>query len=258
MIPKIIHYIWLGNKPLPAKMQECLDSWKRNMPSYNIMVWDDESIKEIDSIFMQEAICEKKWAFASDVIRLYAVNKYGGIYFDTDVYVYKSFDSLLVDSAFIGRENSFHIINQNTVNFLTTCCFGAEPGNAFIKRCLDYYDDRHFITSFDRSLPLELRLDTKLNSEIFTVLASQIGYDPSVLKDSIQQCGDSLVVYPIRYFDSVGVKSDTYCQHLALGTWREHNLIEMDYTWSYKVSWRVWAALDRLAHKFNRTILKLN
>ena len=38
MIPKIIHYIWIGKNPLPKEMQECLDSWKRYMPEYELKI----------------------------------------------------------------------------------------------------------------------------------------------------------------------------------------------------------------------------
>jgi len=257
MIPKTIHYVWLGGKSLPPKMQECVDSWHRFMPDYELIVWDDERIKEIDNLFMQEAIEEKKWAFVSDVVRLYAIAKYGGIYFDTDVMVYKSFDDILNYQAFIGRENSMHFFGRKTVNYLTTCCFGAEKGNEFVLKCLDYYKGRHFITSYDTSLPMELRLDVRLNSEIFTRIATQMGYEPSVLKDKVQYVKDSLVVFPSGYFDSVGVHSDTYCVHLALGTWRESAPKEWHYTWRYKVSWRIWALLERLVRRFDRTIVRL-
>lgn len=257
MIPKIIHYVWLGGMPLPKQMQECVNSWKFIMPDFEIVEWNDERIKEINSIFMKEAIEEKKWAFVSDVVRLYAIANYGGIYFDTDVFVYKTFKPFLKYKAFIGRENSMHLIEQNTVNFLTTCCFGAEKGNDFIMKCFNYYNNRHFITSHDRSLPTELRLDTKLNSEIFTRLAVQIGYNPSVLKNEEQNCEDTLVVFPSYYFDGIGSNPCSYSSHLALGTWRDHMQTEYIYNWRYKISWRIWAIFEKFARLFNRTIIQL-
>ena len=41
----------------------------------------------------------KKYAFVSDVARLYAINKYGGIYLDTDIEVLKDFSAFLNCSA---------------------------------------------------------------------------------------------------------------------------------------------------------------
>ena len=100
MIPKIIHYIWLGDNPIPTAIQGCIDSWRQVMPDFKLMFWDDEAIKEINMLFVKEALSVKKWAFASDVVRLWALSKYGGIYLDTDVMVIKSFDPFLSEHAF--------------------------------------------------------------------------------------------------------------------------------------------------------------
>lgn len=258
MIPKIIHYVWLGTTEMPQQMKDCMESWHRYMPEYKIMCWNDLSIKEIDCSFVREALQERKWAFASDVIRLYAIYKYGGIYMDTDVMVYRSFDSLLMHHAFIGRENSMHLYGKSTVNYLTTCCFGAEKGNPFIAKCLNYYKGRHFIHSNDRTLPEDLRYDLKLNSEIFFRLAMQEGYQGSVLKDEIQVCRDEvLVIYPSRCFDSIEIQQDTFTKHFAMGTWREGKKNKYIYSLSYKIEWRIITIIEIILRKFNYSLIKL-
>lgn len=258
MIPKIIHYVWLGDSPIPETMKKCMKSWKTMMPDYEWMCWNDESIKLIDSIFIKEALLEKKWAFASDVVRLYALYHHGGIYLDTDVMVYRSFDPLLSHHAFIGRENSMHIEGHRTENHLTTCCFGAEKGNPFIAKCLAYYDNRHFITSSDRTLPVALRLDIRTNSSIFCELARRIGYNPSVLANHLQNCeNDVLTIYPSRCFDAVKVLQDTYAKHMALGTWRESKPKEYSYTLLYKIRWRILFVIEWILRQFNYIMVKL-
>lgn len=258
MIPKIIHYVWLGSSPIPAEMQRCMDSWNTRMPDYQLMKWDDEAIRSIDSIFIREALEEKKWAFASDVVRLYALYKYGGIYLDTDVMVYRSFDPLLNNRAFIGRENSIHQIAHTMEVYLTTCCFGAEKGNPFIKRCLNYYADRHFITSHDKTLPPALRLDMNLNSRIFTVLAKEIGFNSSVLADYVQRCqNDVLTIYPQRFFDATRETADMFTKHMALGTWREGEKKVYTYSLMYKIKWRIRAVVEWVLRKFDYIMLKL-
>lgn len=258
MIPKIIHYVWLGNDPLPEEMRKCMDSWHRWMPDYQLVRWSEDSIRDIDSVFIREALGEKKWAFASDVVRLYAIYRYGGIYMDTDVMVYRSFDPLLENNAFIGRENSMHQIAHTMEVYLTTCCFGAEKGNPFIKRCLDYYENRHFVTSQDKSLPAALRLDMTLNSCIFTVLAKEIGYNSSVLADYVQRCqNNALTIFPQRFFDSTGYTVDRYTKHLALGTWREGEKKTYTYSWKYKIGWRVRAVLEKVLKRFDYILVKL-
>lgn len=258
MIPKIIHYIWIGKNPLPKEMQECLDSWKRYMPEYELKCWDDSTLGEFSNVFMNEALEEHKFAFASDVIRLYVIYKYGGIYMDTDVMVYKSFNPLLENHAFIGRENSMHQTGHTMEVYLATCCFGAEKGNSFIKRCLDYYEGRHFITSCDRSLPAYLRMDMTLNSYLFTVFAKEIGFKSSVLADYVQKCQDNvLTIFPQRYFDSTKYTSDTFTKHLALGTWREGKKKVYTYMWKDKIEWRVRAVVESLLRRYKYIMLKL-
>ena len=46
----------------------------------------------------------KKYAFACDYIRLYAVYHYGGIYMDMDVEVVKSFNDILHKDYLLGYE----------------------------------------------------------------------------------------------------------------------------------------------------------
>ncbi len=226
------------------------------MPDYELRRWDEASVGEIGSEFVQEAIAERKWAFASDVIRLHALYHYGGIYLDTDVEVVKSFDPLLSHKGFVGREGSMHIVGRDTHNYLTTCCIGAEKGNPFIGRCLDYYAGRHFITSPDTSLPAELRLDMRLNSEVMCRLAQEIGYRPSVLCNYKQTCGE-ITVFPSDFFDPAGITGNSFCRHLALGSWREGERPVWTYSFLYKIQWRLWAVVDRILRKFNRVVIKL-
>lgn len=142
-IPKIIHLCWLSGEPYPPLIAACIASWQRAMPDYKLMLWDARSFDLSCSEFAREAYEERKWAFASDYIRLWALYHYGGIYLDSDVYTFKSFDPLLENRAFSAIENCIEG-NRFTVN-IEAAVIGAEPKHPFIKDCLDYYQDRHFI-----------------------------------------------------------------------------------------------------------------
>lgn len=257
MIPKIIHYIWLGNSPMPQVLTDCVDSWQRCMPDYQLMLWDNNVIDKINMTFVNEAIRENKWAFASDVIRLWALYQYGGIYLDTDVKVFKSFDSLLDNHAFIGRENCLQLSRRTTEYHLTSFCFGAEKGSIYIKRCLDYYENRHFILSFDKLLPLELRLDVRNASYIHCEIAKLYGYDSRALAPSSQNCiNNILTVYPSTMF--VGpLTKDSFCAHLSIGSWREKPQREENYTLEYKIKWRLRRLVEKILRRFNYVIVKL-
>lgn len=258
MIPKIIHYTWFSGDEYPDKIQACIDSWKQFLPDYELRKWDMNSITNIDSIFLKEALSKKKWAYAADFVRLYAVYNFGGIYLDTDARLYKSLDQFLNDGAFIGKENSFHFSGGRTDQYLSSHCFGAERCHPFIKLCLDYYDSRHFITSNNEHLPNSLKLNLVLLPYIQTEIARMFGYDSGPINQQIQRCDEGLTIYPSSYFDMTKDGPNAYCQHLALGGWRDEKAKEPTYSFSYKIQWRIWAVIEKILRAFNRSLIKLN
>lgn len=232
MIPKIIHYTWFSNDPYPQMIQDCMDSWKEQLPDYEFVHWDMEKIKEIDNVFLKEALQNKKWAFAADYVRLYALYNFGGIYLDTDVLVYKSFDDLLNNKAFIGRENSYHLDGRRAVRYLTSHCMGGEKGHPFFKACLEYYKGRHFIQSEVDWLPSQFRFNQTILPYIQYEIAKLQGYDPSDRIRGKEVLPNGLVVFPSTYFDCFYPSKASYCKHLAMGGWRDkknsNNKINVD------------------------------
>ena len=257
MIPKIIHYIWLGEEEPSASIYSCIESWRKLMPDYQFMKWDNQVVDQLDFPFVKEAFQVKKWAFASDVIRLWALYEFGGIYLDTDVMVYKSFDDLLDNHAFIGRECCLQIMGNRTEYHLTSFCFGAEPKNEYIKRCLHYYKKRHFILSEQSYLPNYLKYDMRNASYIHSEIARTIGYDPSALANPEQKSEDGmLTIYPYPYFADNTISDKAYCHHMSFGSWRDKkNQIKM--TFKDKVKWRVIYLTKIIFNKFNFTLIEI-
>ena len=46
MIPKTIHYCWFGGKPLPELTLKCIESWKKHLPEYKIIEWNEQTISQ--------------------------------------------------------------------------------------------------------------------------------------------------------------------------------------------------------------------
>ena len=155
MVPNKIHYIWLSDDPLPLLPRLCIESWKRHCPGYEIVHWDMAKCQKIiDSVpFVREAVSLSKWAFASDYIRLYAVYSEGGIYLDSDVYLYQSFDGFLNNGFFTNVEFTSHYKKNKSWNFLNedgtkkdpqqivipgvalqAAIFGGVAGHPFLKK----------------------------------------------------------------------------------------------------------------------------
>lgn len=78
MIPKIIHYCWLSNDPIPQQLKDCMKTWKQVLPDYEWVKWDFTRFDINSSAWVKEAFENKKYAFAADYIRLYAIYTMGG------------------------------------------------------------------------------------------------------------------------------------------------------------------------------------
>ena len=67
MIPKIIHYTWLGGNPLPPLAERCITSWHKFMPDWQIMRWDESNF-DIDTapVYVRQAYEARKYAFAGN------------------------------------------------------------------------------------------------------------------------------------------------------------------------------------------------
>ena len=104
MIPKIIHYCWFGKGLMPQSQKKCIEGWKKLMPDYQFMLWDESTFNVNICDFTVAAYKKKKYAYVADVARLYALSEYGGIYLDTDVEVFKRFDDFLKYDFFTGIE----------------------------------------------------------------------------------------------------------------------------------------------------------
>lgn len=138
MIPKKIHYCWLSGDPFPEDIAQYMQSWQEKLPEYEFILWDTKRFDLESSIWCKQAFDAKKYAFAADYIRMYAVYHEGGIYLDCDIEVLKSFNDALKEDIMMAYE-------QQSKNVLEAGCFGAVKNHAFIRDCLDYYRDREFI-----------------------------------------------------------------------------------------------------------------
>lgn len=136
MIPKIIHYCWFGRGQMPELARKCIESWKKYLPEYEIKEWNEDNFDLDMYPYTREAYDNRKFAFVTDVVRLYALYNEGGIYMDTDVEVLKPLDEFLHHHAFSGFEDEKNI---------PTGIMASEKGGRWAKENLEYYNGRHFV-----------------------------------------------------------------------------------------------------------------
>lgn len=164
-IPKVIHYCWLSGDPYPELVRKCLNSWHEKLPGYDFVLWDRRKVDSIANEWVRSAMAQKKWAFAADYVRLYALYNYGGVYLDCDVEVVKPLDELLKRKFFLGRESHNNVIEAAVL--------GAESHLSWVKCALEWYGNRDFdvadLNNPKIAVPVILKnvLDKESNVEIF-------------------------------------------------------------------------------------------
>jgi hypothetical protein len=155
-IPKIIHYCWLSDDPVPADYQKYRDLWKIKLPDYQFLLWDTKRFDLNKTLWTRQAFDSGMYAFAADYIRFFAVYHFGGIYLDMDMEIIKPFEPLLDAELMIAYEN------QNGEN-LEAGCFGAVKGHEYIKKCMEYYENHTFFDPAEaekiKSIAVSERLD---------------------------------------------------------------------------------------------------
>lgn len=132
MIPKIIHYSWIGTK-IPDNVDARIKEWKNILPDWKFMFWNEDNYDFDKFWFTHDKLKEQDWGYASDELRYDVVNQYGGFYLDTDMIIKKDLSPLLDDSMVWGFMYD---------NCLLTSFFGSEPNQPFLDEILKEYSDR--------------------------------------------------------------------------------------------------------------------
>ena len=184
------------------------------MPDWEIREWNEKNFSIAKApVYVREAYEHHKWAFVSDYVRLWALEQYGGVYFDTDVQVLRSFEPLLTDTAFLGLEESL-------AHLPGTCVMGCEPHCNWVKEMLALYDNIHFI------LP-DGSLDQTTNVQRMGEMLKTKGFVPSRREQYITDYG--LRVYTHDYFSPITSTRvmrktrNTYSIHHFAGSWTNNN-----------------------------------
>lgn len=215
-IPKIIHYCWFGGNPLPEMAIRCIESWKKYCPDYEIIEWNEHNFDLDINDYVKEAYESKKWAFVSDVARLYALVNHGGIYMDTDVEVIKPLDDLLEFEAFSGFESEKRI---------PTGIMACEKGHRMFAELLQEYEGEHFkqedgsldmTTNVTRITNTCLKYGLKLNNQF--------------------QCVNGFTLLPKDYLcpkdyetKEINITKNTYTIHHFDGSWHSKEDVYFDY-----------------------------
>lgn len=206
---RIIHYCWFGGRPLSALAKKCIRSWKKYLPDFTIVQWNENNFDVGINRFCRQAYDSKKWAFAADVARCYALKTYGGLYFDTDMMVRADLSHVLSGSFAAGWESDF--------NVAAGVIWAREPENPIIAQLWDYYENN----CFDEDNVYAFSIPTLLTGIL------QRSYGLRFFVPGIQRLRDDTLIFPREYFypissDGSGqdqFTANTCMVHYYLGSW---------------------------------------
>jgi mannosyltransferase OCH1-like enzyme len=232
MIPKVIHYCWFGGKKKSKLIKDCIKSWNRYLPDYEIIEWNEEN-SDLSHQFVKEAYKLKKWAFVSDYIRLKVLYDFGGVYLDTDMMVIKPFESLLDNKCFFGAED---------LEFISCGIIGAERNHWFIKRSINHYNNFKFSNEMNLGMNTIPRIVTE-------ILRKEFKYQNNF--DELMAFAD-LTIFPPQYFypfpfsESENVKEykeyikrDSLAIHLWNSSWIQYSEFTYLRKRQYKKGFRI-------------------
>lgn len=177
------------------------------MPGWDYRLWDETSFDINTTPYTREAYQKGYYAFVSDYVRLWALQRHGGLYMDVDMFAFRSFEPLLHNKAFAGFEGSKRYpVGMGVI--------ASTAQGAWIEEMTASYDGRHFLQS-DGTPDL-----TTIVQHLTAVMASN-----GLQQNNCEQDYRDLHIYPTDYFSphhTTGeyLRTDnTYCEHRDLGSW---------------------------------------
>jgi inositol phosphorylceramide mannosyltransferase catalytic subunit len=197
MIPKKLHFIWIGDES--KKPVRCIDTWMKKNPDYEVKVWGNNQLQTVNwknHRQLHDMLDKKDYAGASDVMRYEILYEHGGIYIDADTFCVKPLEDWLLNCE------SFASWEQELVrnNLIANTIIGGVPGAQTWKLCMD-------------------AVATKDCTE--EKLAWMIT-GPMLVTDVFFKAQANLTVYPSHFFmpeHHTGYKSKVTGHHFASHLW---------------------------------------
>lgn len=226
-IPKIIHFIWLGERPFPRASVDHLRTWMAQHPDWTVKFWTDRDrplpvpgmiyspIQALPLTYVAD--CLKKStnpAEQSDLLRLEILYQEGGIYVDHDVKCLKPFTSLNQTYDFYCGIDMPFFSSLPSCIYPTNNLIGSIPHHPILKCAME-----QLAVQWDA---LEVAYPGSARDEVLNrVLHRTFWLFGDAFKRENNQNGLRDIVFPAYYFDAPSDDLAIFARHLYAGTWHE-------------------------------------
>ena len=219
MIPKTIHYFWLGSNKMPKLAIKCIDSWKKYCPDFEIKLWNEDNYDFSKNKYMYQAYQTKKWGFVPDYARLDILYQYGGIYLDTDVEIIRPLTPLL--------NNHFYAGLRYVGELALGLGFGSEAQHPLLKEFMDDYNNYSFFDQFGNT---NLTSAPVIQTQFLTKNYEMV-FESG--RQEVQHLKNNVTLYPYEYFDPIYKKGKEWKArpHLTLNTFSIHHYMQSWVPW---------------------------
>lgn len=211
IIPKVIHYVWVGGK-MPEVYKRNIENWRQKCPDYEIVEWNESNYDFKKNLYTYEAYVSKRYGFVPDFPRLDILYQYGGIYLDVDVEICQGLDNLVFQKGFAFMDATL-LVNHGSG-------FGCVQGLDIIGELRDIYNDKEFRLQGGTYNLSPCMLYT------YEVLA-RYGWQ---VRDQIQNI-KGLNIYPmicvgnIPYTGEMRITEKTYVLHQGAKSWLKQTVV---------------------------------
>lgn len=130
LIPKIIHQIWIGPKPLDSRLKAMTESWIQKHPKWKYKLWINSDLENFELENIRAFESSQNWGSKADIFRYEILKKYGGVYVDIDFECLKALDEIHHKCDFYCSRVSKN--DLMIANGLIGCC----PNHPIINSCI--------------------------------------------------------------------------------------------------------------------------
>ena len=153
-LPSSLHFIWVGGRA-PVSVETRIRTWAQLNPACVVVLWDERAIAGLAEAEESAELAEllavvPNPAALSDVGRFAILNRFGGIYLDSDMEACRPIASLLsYSSGFVVRESKW-LLTASAVGLPRRSLFGQ----AALRSMSEVLRKREAIDNFATGPPL--------------------------------------------------------------------------------------------------------